>query len=294
MDEAPALPLPVMVAFTHAAMQVLAEDAGLDVLHVKGPALDRAIVQPPEGPARRGSADADILVRPAQVRAFEARLRATGWLRIIDFADGSAFQHAATWSHPKLGYLDLHRRFPGIGLADAEAFERLWAERKSVPIAGYPCAVPTDIAQRLLLILHAARNAAEPQDVRLAWGQADEATRGQVQALAADLEAGVALAAATGSLDHYTGAADHDLWAQLSGGRTSLLTLLLARIRAAPTLRQGIWQAVRSVLPNARRMEVRLGRPPTRREWLLELGDRLGTGARDIGRAVRRRWQERR
>ena len=65
------------------------------------------------------------------------------WTTAYHFADGSAFEHAATLTHPVLPQADVHRRFPGIGVDAATAFERLWAERHTALIAGTPCPVPS-------------------------------------------------------------------------------------------------------------------------------------------------------
>src|SRR6187200_1631590 len=116
--------LQARVRLAHAAVQALAEQHGIDLLHVKGPALDASLSRPD-----RPSSDADVLVRPAQVEAFTAHLRAHGWRLVTDFASGSAFEHAANYHHGHWGYVDVHRVFPGITLEPDEAFELLWSER---------------------------------------------------------------------------------------------------------------------------------------------------------------------
>ena len=48
-----------------------------------------------------------------------------GWVLRVDFADGSAFQHAATLGQPLLAHADAHRRFPGFGVESEEVFSTL-------------------------------------------------------------------------------------------------------------------------------------------------------------------------
>ena len=141
------MPTSVSIRFTHAALQAIAEDNDIDLLHIKGPTVDErllAVVSAGDqlcgapGTVARQSVDADVLVRPAHVdRLFEVMHR-HGWVTAYDFADGSAFEHAATLTHPVLSPADVHRRFPGIGIDAPTAFERLWAERHTVLIAGTP------------------------------------------------------------------------------------------------------------------------------------------------------------
>jgi hypothetical protein len=209
------MPISVGIRFTHAALQVLAEDNGIDLLHIKGPAVDDRLLavvptadplsEAPEVVARH-SVDADVLVRPAHVDKLFEVMHRHGWTTAYQFADGSAFEHAATLTHPVLSPADVHRRFPGIGIDASTAFERLWEERHAVPIAGTPCPVPSLRAQRLVLIVHAARGGAlTHSDIQRSWYFATEEERAAVQHLADELGAEVALAAGTGRLEEYHG-----------------------------------------------------------------------------------------
>ena len=76
------MPRSVGIRLTHASLQVLADDHGIDVLHIKGPAVDESLleVRASEDATTSGrvervarqSIDADVLVRPAHVeRLFE-------------------------------------------------------------------------------------------------------------------------------------------------------------------------------------------------------------------------------
>lgn len=300
------LPLGVGVQFAHAALQVLADDHGIDLLHIKGPAVDAALLDvrevgdPTLGesaggdtlsvPVPRRSVDADVLVRPSHVDRLTEVMHRHQWTTLFRFEDGSAFEHATTMSHPFLAMVDIHRRFPGIG-GDAElAFERLWSERQTAVIAGQPCAVPSLTAQRLVLILHATRAGALGHgDIRRSWTDATDGEREAVQALAEEVGAELALAAGTGRLHEYAGRPDYELWLALSTREHAKPRVWLARVRAAPTKRAAARTAVRLLVPNPHRMEVGLGRRPTARELARAYVDRGLWGARELVAMVRDR-----
>jgi hypothetical protein len=293
------LPVTVGVQFAHATLQVLAEDGGIDLLHIKGPAVDTSLLalrQPDESHADdavaetvpRRSVDADVLVRPSHVpRLFDA-MHAHDWTTLYRFEDGSAFEHASTMSHPFLALVDVHRRFPGI-TGDAEtAFDRLWADHHTATIGGYPCAVPSVTAQRLVLILHAARGGQlQHTDIRRSWTDASDDERAAVQRLADEVGAEVALAAGTGRLHEYEGAHDYELWLALSTRESARPRVWWARVRAAPSTRAAVRTAVRLLVPNPHRMEVTLGRPPTTRELARAYVERARWGGRELWRMVR-------
>ena len=305
------LPLGVGVQFTHAALQVLAEDHCVDLLHIKGPAVDPALLDVREMddaapgeqatadvrsvPVPRRSVDADVLVRPSHVERLIEVMQRHRWTTLYRFEDGSAFEHATTMSHPFLAMVDIHRRFPGIG-GDAElAFERLWRERQTALIAGQPCAVPSVTGQRLVLILHATRaGALGHSDIRRSWTDATGGERAAVQALAGDVGAELALAAGTGRLHAYRGRPDYELWLALSTREHAKPKVWLARVRAAPTKRAAARTAVRLLVPNPHRMEVALGRRPTAGELARAYVDRALWGARELWATVHDRRGRRR
>jgi len=273
------MPWSVGIRFSHATLQVLAEDAGVDLLHIKGPAVDDALL----GGGPRQSIDADVLVRPSHVDRLIATMHAHAWATMYRFEDGSAFEHASTLVHPVLAPVDVHRMFPGIGAGADDAFERLWADRHEVEIAGLRCPVPSVAAQRLLLIVHATRaGALGHRDIRRSWDDATDEQREEVRRLAEDLGADVALAAGTGRLDEMVGRPGYHLWRALSSGERSLARVWLARVRAAPTRRAAMRTALHLLLPNRRRMETRLGRPPTGREVAAAYFSRSRAGTREL------------
>lgn len=292
------MPAYVGVLLAHACLQVLADDHGVDVLHIKGPAvdeslLDRQTVRDPDSRedvalvVPRNSVDADILVRPSHVpRLFEAMTQ-HGWRMVYDFADGSAFEHASTWQHDTLEHVDVHRRFPGIGLDPEAAFDVLWDQRAVMVLAGQSCPVPDITGQRLILILHAVRSGhRQHSDIDNAWTWASADERREVESLAARLRAEVALAAGTGRLEDYRGRREYALWKVLSTGDRSLPRLWLARVKAQPGPVSAIRMGLKLVLPNRNRMAQVLGRPPRAVDMGVEHLQRARTAIGEIGRLL--------
>ena len=147
------MPLSARLAFAHAALQVIAAEERVDILHIKGVAVDASI-----GTVAGSGSDADVLVRPSHIPLLLEQLERRGWQHYSDFESGSPFGHAATFFHDSWGFGDIHRNFPGIGLAADEAFEQLWSARTTRPLAGIPCTVPSLAAQLLIMVLNAARS----------------------------------------------------------------------------------------------------------------------------------------
>ncbi|WP_430647043.1 nucleotidyltransferase family protein [Agromyces sp. GXS1127] len=284
MDETRvSVPLQVRLQFGHAAIQYVADEVGVDLLHIKGAAVDPTL--------RAGffGTDVDVIVRPAQVAIMDRALRRAGWSLYSTFANGSPFGHAQTYLHPDWGYVDVHRRFPGIGVEAAAAFDALWEDRASVEIAGVRCAVPSVTAQRVLLILNAARSSNRGRrDVPSVWDGADGAARAEAEALVARLHAGVAFAAATGDLEQYRGDRAYLLWKVVSQGGPRSVEWW-ARIRAEPDLRERLRLIGRAPLVNVDHLAHRLGRRPSKREIGVEFVRRPVIALREAVRAARMR-----
>lgn len=300
MQSTDLMPSRIGVRFAHASVQAIADSVGVDILHIKGPAVHHDLLEASpvaEGVrdtaereiVERPSLDADILVRPAHVPRLMEAMRRHGWVLSVDFADGSAFEHAATMRHPLLAYVDVHRRFPGFGPDAERVFNALWVGRQGMDIAGRKCTVPEPIAQRLLLILNAVRGgpARQPEIARL-WNEATAQERADVERFAVMTGAEVALAAATGRLDDYANDREHDLWMLLASGRTSPFAMWSARVRAQASFRARVREAVRLLVPNARRLAFQLGRPLTRRELASAWVQRICEGFRALGEPLGR------
>ena len=259
------LPRDVAVRFAHAAVQAIADEAGITVLHIKGPVVDATLraarlsepVQ--EGvpsPRARMSVDADVLVSPEQAGALLRAMKSHGWHLAWDFDEGSLFAHAATLTHPHLAHIDVHRWFPGIERGPRSAFDLLASDARRIPLAEFPCLVPSDDAHRLILLLHAARSldAGGRADVAELWTAASPDEQASVRAVAERLDATVALAAAIDELESLRRRRSYRLWSALRRpGHTHRETLMghlaAARPREIPTV------LIRFVLLNKRRMD---------------------------------------
>lgn len=280
------VPLPVRVELAHAAVQVLAEQAGVDVLHIKGPA-----VHPGLRSAEHTGTDVDVIVRPSGVDALMATLAEHGWRVETSFDAGSAFDHAANLFHESWGLLDVHRHYPGMDRDPAHAFDRLWSSRGSVPLAHVWCAVPEPLAQSLVLLLHAARTphpGGDHPDLAPNWTDRTEPDRDRIRALAADTGATVALAAATGHLDEFRGDPEAAVWEVFVHGGDRL-DEWSARFRAARGPRAKASVAWRSLRVNRYYLGQKLGHAPTRAEVAAESVRRLAAALRAVVRRVTRR-----
>ncbi|WP_432560124.1 nucleotidyltransferase family protein [Granulicoccus sp. GXG6511] len=292
------MPVGVAIRFAHAVAQAVADRHGIRLLHIKGPAVDESLLDlgpttddSPGEPVPRHSTDADVWVDPEAVQRFLAAMSEHGWQLKVAFEDGSAFEHAATLGHAQLGYLDVHREFPGIGLDRQGAFERLWTNRTSIEIAGLPCWVPAVSAQRLVLLLHAARGGTrrDHPDIRRTWTDASEPERLAVRRLAQNLQAEVPLAGAIGELERFRGRREYWLWKVLSESsvRHSMVTIWAARVWAEPTPARAGRTAFRLLLPKPQRLVLLEGRAPTRRDALRAYWRRAGLAWRELRRLVR-------
>lgn len=274
------VPTTVRVRLGHAAVQRVAAEHGLDLLHIKGDALDESLVHP-----GRRATDADVLVRPEHVQQVLAACTAAGYRPVGRFATSSPFEHSTTLWHELWGHLDVHRLYPGIGLAPEEAFEALWSARGHMPIAGVDCPVPAVTDQICVLVLHAGRSVSGGQataDVTHAWHGADATTQSAVRARVEQLHAQVAFAAGLGELDTLPPSHERDLWAAVT--RPGRVQEWRARIAAAPDLRSKARLLARAPLVNTDHLATRLGRRPTPLEVAAAFVDRLRRGARELTR----------
>ena len=278
---APDVPLWASVHLTHAALQAVAVEAGADLLHIKGPAVDRSLRA-----GVRDSTDADVLVRPSHLDPFLERLREHGWVLHTDFAEGSSFRHAANYRHPVWTFADVHRHLPGLRVPPEVAFDRLWSDRVPGAIAHRACAVPGLAAQVLVQTLHTARSPG--RDVADAWSLASPAMRDEVRRLAGELGASVALAAGIGELSNHVADPDHALWEHWSRGGDRLGEWL-ARLRASRTSRDRA-QVIASMLHvNRTHLRLRLGHEPTRLDVAREQVVRAARAGTGLVRHARRR-----
>jgi hypothetical protein len=256
------IPLGVRLRLGRAAVQAVADEAGADILHIKGDAVAAEL-----RPVVRPGTDVDILARPSHVARLDAALRARGWTVYSTFTYGSPFGHAQTYTHEQWGYLDLHRFFPGIEADPAVAFETLWSGRIRHHIAGIDGAAPAVAAQAVILLLNDARSR-RSADADALWQEVGDVRRSEIGSLVALLHAEVAFAAATGDLESQRGASSYALWKVITTGG-SRAAEWRARVRAAPNLWQAARIVARAPAVNVEHLAHRLGRRPTRREIVM-------------------------
>lgn len=285
-------PVPVFVSerarlvLAHAAIQSVADRCGADVLHIKGYALAPTLQY--EG---RVSTDVDVLVRPQQAQQLITALGAAGWRRYHGFETGSPFEHAYTLVHETWGFVDVHRHFPGVTVNRSDAFARLWDGRVVQDFAGVAAAVPSLTAQRLIMVLHAARltdRARAARDVAAAWTGASDDEQSASRRLVAELGAEVAFAAAVGGLEAYRDRPEYLLWKVQSRGGTRMEEWW-ARVRASETFGEKVRLVVRALLVNVEHLAVVLGHRPSAWEIAREFFARPARGAREEWRRWRRR-----
>ncbi|REJ08019.1 hypothetical protein DY023_01785 [Microbacterium bovistercoris] len=270
---APRIPRHAQFALARAAVQVLADRLGVRVLHIKGDAVDPALRADP-----RPGSDIDVLADPRGIPLLHAVLLRHGWAVYSSFRFGSAFEHAQTYQHEQWGFLDLHRRFPGIRLDDQAAFDLLWNDRTARWTAGIRFDAPSVDAQAVLMVLNAARAG----DVPAFWTRLDDATLRRCGALIDRLDARVAFAAATGDLAAYRRRREYLLWRVTTRGGPRIAEWW-GRVIAQPTTAGSLRVIIGAPAVNTDLLAHRLGRPPTRPEVV---GEFFSRGLRGVGEAV--------
>jgi hypothetical protein len=273
-------PIAARVHLAHAVVQKLAADRGIDLLHLKGPA-----VLPGLRAEGHRSSDVDVLVRPAHLAQLASALESVGWERRTDFATGSVFAHAANWWHDDWGWVDVHVRWPGVTLDAEEAFDVFSRDKVQHAIAHWDCPVPGRTAQRLILVLHSARSGGTT-DVELPWERAEPDERMAVRALAAELGAEVALAAGIGELELHRKDPTYALWHHFVHGG-SRWHEWRARLTAARGPRAKAELLTSALWVNRDHLRMELGRPPTRREVRDRQVLRVRRAAREVSGRVR-------
>lgn len=277
------VPLATRVALVHGYLQLVANEHGCDILHLKGAAVHPAL----RGAEVRVSFDVDVLVRPTHVEKLLGALHDLGWRKLSGFEEGSAFGHATNLRHA-LGLIDLHRSWPGFEMQPSAAFDALWAERDVTDIADVSCAVPSLDDQRLILLLHHARSGGlRDDDLARAWTNTDSSTRGRVRARAGQLRGELALAAATGELERFRGRREYRLWRYFSRGDDSRWEEWRGRFQAADGRREKLRVLRGLVRVNHDLLTSELGHDPNTREYAEAYRHRVHVAVLDAARAVR-------
>lgn len=275
------VPLSVRLHFGRAAVQTIANRSGIDLLHIKGDAVDATV-----RPIAHVGSDIDVMVRPSQVDMLDRLLRQHDWRIYSTFEHGSPFGHAQTYHHALWGYLDVHRFFPGIHLPPARAFARLWQERESLDFGGVACPVPSVPAQSAILILNAARASGASEDVRRLWTDATADQLISVEAEIDALDARLAWDAALGNVERHRGERGYVLWRTVSRGGTRAEEWW-GRIVGQPTISRRMAILLRAPLVNVEHLGLRLGHKPSARDVGREFFARPVRGAVEFVRHKR-------
>lgn len=274
----------------HGVLQHHAARLGARILHLKGSALHPLLAE-----GRRSSTDCDVLVDPGDVPGYCRLLEGKGWAQVTSFEHGSVFGHAATFHHPLWGTVDVHRSFPGVDRDPALTFETLWAARETRDLGGVDCAVPALPAQRLLLLVHAARDSMgrAGHDVRVSWTDASPTERAEIDALGENLGARVPLALVTDRPERARGGAGEHLWTATRAG-AGPTQIWIARLKDARGPRERAALLVAALHVNPDHLALRLGHDPSPQELRRESRDRWFRAARQLRGMLRRRLPGRR
>lgn len=284
-----AIPHDVGVDLLHALVAAAAGAASARILVIKGPTLARQDLRP-----ERSSADVDALVHPADLERVLEVLSAWGWHPRV--ADQSLQPpHSVTLIHAAWGAdLDVHRSFPGIGAAEAVAFDALWHDHRRERFAGRSVDVPSPVANAVILALHATRDRAEPggaDGIALAASAVARLPRREVMAAVAELDAAVAFEAVAVAAGLAPTPPDGLDAGRMRTWRVTTSTRdrtgpLLARILAAPWRRRPAMIA-RALWPSE--TVIRAENPdlaPGRRAVTRRRLHRLATGLRSLPTAI--------
>lgn len=155
------LPRPSSRAWTellHAEVAYLLRTAGIPMLHIKGPTVALWLY----GEDERPWGDVDVLVAPSRLEEALAVLAERGLVERYPGVNRSTTDdHAVTVARtdPAIGLdeVDVHHRFPGIGLDPERAFDELWRRREPAQLAHTDVWFPDWTSRALLIALNTAR-----------------------------------------------------------------------------------------------------------------------------------------
>lgn len=273
------LPIGVRLEFVHVLVDRLATAAGCRVLHIKG--IPAAVQL---GLTGRRPVDVDVWVAPTDADRLIAALTDAGWVLDEPGSSTVLYRHAAVLNHAGWGCsIDVHHRFPGIGLDSGRAFDLAWSGRERLVLGGRSVMVPDRALQALLVLLHAVRGLGTlraADDVRQVRSNSSPEERLRIAAWA-DL-----LACPTAALTLLPRGSGQEEAGSPQHAPTTALSLWLGRLASERSwwLRARLlWAAV---LPDRHVMSIRAGRPVAGvglvRQWLA----RWRTGFVDVVRLL--------
>jgi Uncharacterised nucleotidyltransferase len=239
---------------------------GVHALVLKGPSVVRWLYDEGE---RRPYVDCDLLVRPGDLEAAQAAMRALGFepdLEEAEMPDWWRF-HAVLWRREADGVmLDLHRTLAGVRADPARVWSALAADEEPLVVAGVEARVPSPAARLFHLALHAASHGsygAARADLERALERIDTPVWRAAAALAESLDSTAVFAAGLRSV-----AEGERLAAELGLPRELPVDAAL-NAASAPAAAFAFEQISRAGVPGAVRMAgARLFPPPTfMRAW---------------------------
>ncbi len=137
----------------YALVHSVAREHGIEIVFIKGPVLHRQGLRDKEH-----SGDIDVLVDPRRILELQEALAVWGWNVHLTMWDGTELSHSITLEPAQWGCeIDLHRRFPGVGLGDQEAFGRVHGTAGEVVFASVTARVAAPLVNGLFAALHLAR-----------------------------------------------------------------------------------------------------------------------------------------
>lgn len=274
----------VRLRLGHAAVQVIADRAEADIVHLKGHSVDDDLYG-----AGRHSSDVDVMVRPGHEQRLITALEENGWVTESTFASGSVFHHAMTMRDERFGHVDLHRLFPGLTTPPAELFETVFQTSFRREICAIGCVVPSRTDQATFILLHSARDGSRgPRDAAHLRAVLTAEEWDAVMTRASSWGAGGALAAALGELESWRDQPDYDFWKYMSQGGTRW-ELFVARWKARPTVSARARLVGTSLIPNTDHLAIGLGRRPRASDVAREMGRRMHDTARGIVHTMKQR-----
>ena len=139
----------------YALVRSAARERGIELVFIKGPALSRQGLRD-----REHSADIDVLVDPRRISELQEALSPWGWIVRHILWDVTDLSHSVTLAPTMWGCeIDLHRRFPGVGLGDDEAFAVVRDSAEQMEFAAVTAPVAGPLVNGLFSALHFARPA---------------------------------------------------------------------------------------------------------------------------------------
>ena len=151
----------------HAEVAYALTQAGIPVLHIKGPTVALWLYEEGERPW----GDVDVLVPPSRMHEALAVLAGRGMAeRWAGVNRHTTEDHAVTLAHtdPAKGAdeVDVHDRFPGLDADPERSFELLWRRREPAQLAHTDVWFPDFSSRALLVALNTARTSASPRSLR--------------------------------------------------------------------------------------------------------------------------------